>query len=118
MRHGVAGDETPLRGEVRAILATMRTRLEAPSLKSHMIIPVSTCYVLLTIFSLFRLSSRLIYLYSQAMVFSFMGKQHGRILQAHFRWEEARHPEITALRLYDQGGSSGSNSAILTVHGE
>lgn len=46
------------------------------------------------------------------------GQTARKNLPGSFRWEEARHPEITALRLYNQGESSGSDPAILTVHGE
>jgi hypothetical protein len=43
MQHGLdAGeDERLLRGEVLTILAIMRTRLEVPLLKDHLVIPVS-----------------------------------------------------------------------------
>lgn len=42
MKHDLLGDdEKLLRGEVLAILAIMASRLEAPDLKDHLIIPVS-----------------------------------------------------------------------------
>ncbi|KAI9928133.1 hypothetical protein MW887_002166 [Aspergillus wentii] len=72
MRHDVQGEEELLRGEVLAIVAAMSTRMKLYSPSGHLYIPV--------------------------LVFSFMGKQHGRILQAYYNGTAV---VIRMTKLYD-----------------
>jgi hypothetical protein len=80
MVYNIDGDERLLRGELLTLIRIMEGRLSLKSLAEHVLVPVSIS------FSLHLPAARYLHRHMrlQVLLFSFMGPQHGRILQGHF----------------------------------